>query len=793
MLNFAPFPYIPAVSTLILAVTISGTFDLPDDDAGDTAFAHQAVQTLLGRKPHSVAEVEALSTLIASRTREEVVDALMEEPEFSEYWTTVLADAMKVQRFGDFTQNAECFRQPEYLAAGGDPFELANHIRDAAPSAPFIDGDPAIADTFNGNDAIQAAVAVDDLMVAWRPWLFAVAVKNQNHTATKEERRDNYLLTAFNLRVDCISCHSSTYSTTEVYPDYGPTKNPWDRTSSPGWDLERTAFSNSATGIVNDGSAAAGWYTNGCKTCHGAQGKVAPVFAGGISPKVLTHRVPLLTVEQIAGQILNGGGEMGPQPNFDGDGNNANDAAHATTLAEYLHAQLGGYDDLTEFIKDSQFDHAAVPVAGPWGMNQSATSCNFGWSGQAIAGATSYALAGQTYTAPDMSDVIDAVSAGLAAIPGAAADGEFLARADRDLEPPAEPSMALAMMLVRNIADRLVEEVLGARLTLVHGLSRNDVQSTFLATVVNNMVVNADGRVVVSLKGALRSVIFSPYYNRRAPQYMAPSPDDPSRGAYQNPMAVNPWAATADPAGVPGAPDALGNNANGQGDLVHRRSPDQLLWSVHRELGWPAPYVYPKNTDPYPTSAFMEQIGRYRSDRKPGSTAWQLDTLLFWEAQVGACANPKPTKDDFVDKLVMQPLGGRPVPTVRDLILALKDRLLQEPLFTAGEEPAIKILLDAHFTAALGAGYTSADPLGELASAFTLTDLEGALRKYCGAVLMSPDYLLAGLPTVTTSVAAVPLYTVSLAGEPCAVAGAACSVADYTAHYTCALDGVGCP
>src|SRR5262245_27919053 len=151
------------------------------DDAGDVAYVHQLTQTLLGRRPRGTAEIQALLDIVAAHGREALADVLMAEPDYIERWLLVLADAMEVQRSGQFDVPTTCFNTPDYLVEGSTVVEaqlLADHIM-LGPSHtvfdPDGDGQP---NAWNLNDAMRAALMVDDLHVAWRPYLFVLAGKH---------------------------------------------------------------------------------------------------------------------------------------------------------------------------------------------------------------------------------------------------------------------------------------------------------------------------------------------------------------------------------------------------------------------------------------------------------------------------------------------------------------------------------------------------------------------------------------------------------------------------------------
>jgi hypothetical protein len=749
---------------------------IPVDDAGDTAFVHQALQAVLGRKPRGSVEVRALEDLERTYGRAAVVDVLLEQPEYVDYWTHVLADATQIQRSGDFAQKTKCTNKRRYLDdAGADASLLADHIRDASPTTAFTAGGAAAVE-WNLHDALRAGIMVDDLHVGWRPFLFALAGSHQR--GSELERRDNLMATAFGVRVDCVGCHASNYAATEVY-DYET--NDWDRASTLGYDLEVAAFG--ASSLIVDTSAATGdptdpaqMFVNKCQACHGSDGTTRPLVAGYPSAKSLVRRVPLLTDAGLEGVILNGSGAMGKQSDLDGDGDTDDDAELAADLRGFLRDQLGGFADLVAYVDNAQFldcsgasppsDCTSGAFAGPWGITD---DCGFHWSPTAASDAPSGKIfAGAASTEPDIGEIADAVAAGIAALPADVTIADPLAagvRADAALPLPADRTVGPAALLTSQLVDGIIEELSGGRLRLVHGMARNAYQVGATKHLLGHLVVDDGTRVRLSLRGVLRELLLSDVFNRNAPRDTAPDPDL-NGTAYQLPMWINPWA-EVEPGGA--VDESEGDDFNGQGDLLHRRSPNQLLWSLHHDLGWPAPEIDPGNQLTFPTSQFMTQIGRYEAVGVPGTTVWELDSLLLWENALGRCDN-QGTSDDFIDALVAgtydgtlsvaDPLfkGSRP-PRVRELLLTIKDRLLQEPVFSTNEAGESEETLVATFLAAsvLGSYGLTTPVLDATATSFVEADLERVLRDYCGALLLSPDYLIAAVPTIRASPVAAPL------------------------------------
>lgn len=121
---------------LVAALALSGCWwTTPAHDAGDEAFAAQAIEALLGRKPRGAAEIRALADLVASDGREAAIDVLFLQPEFVDYWTNVLADDLEIQRDGAMKVDGNCTAPallPEHLSTA-----LADHLATAPPDEPF--------------------------------------------------------------------------------------------------------------------------------------------------------------------------------------------------------------------------------------------------------------------------------------------------------------------------------------------------------------------------------------------------------------------------------------------------------------------------------------------------------------------------------------------------------------------------------------------------------------------------------------------------------------------------------
>ncbi len=788
--------HITATLTLCGLALCAGCYEpVTNDDAGDIAFVHQATQAILGRRPRGSREVSALLAIAQNpaQGRAAVVDVLLDEPDFVEYWLPVLADSLMIQREGDFSVKQACLKNPDFLsgcsgaACVAKAQKLADHVLDDIPSTPAEDlDDPpdGVADPFNMNDALRAALLLDDLTVAVRPAIFSLAGSPVSNGLRNPTRlRDHYMISLFNRNTECVGCHSSTYSTTE---NYG---NAWDRTATQGWDLEHKAFGthreiNPANGAsLSCGSStveAVYLATCGLSGCHESDGErlVAP-------GKRLTARVPVLSDDSLDSIIRYGTGSMLGQ-----------NIVCVNHMVQFLRDELGGFDDIKEYLRADQFDLGddVLPHEGPWGLD-----CGFNWEPDQYCGDPdqTYTFGGDEPSCTDVGNIAESVKDGLAALPDEPEGADQLHLARPDLPSTSTADVSVAILLASNLADDIVEELSAGRLTVPHGLSRSPEQAQALNIAVSHLAIERGGKTVLSLKNVLKKVVLSNMFNRHAPD----STTLPT--AYGLPMYLHPWAAVDPTSGA--VPDpANGDDANSQGDLIHRRSPNQLLWSLHKDLGWSAPSPFPSDTGSFfPTGDLMKQMGRFVSVDKPGRLTWSLDALALFESEIGLCgADPAPLapgatsltpkipgmEDDFISTLVSKAyhgdlntcLGNGNIclpPFVKGLALRLKDRLLQDPVLDTTvvngrtESGALAALFDAE----LGSS-------GSLDTQVTSHDhvlVERALRQYCNALVLSPDYLLSSMPVVTT-VTTAPTPDVCVAGEPC-------TAQEITDHYDAAL------
>jgi hypothetical protein len=321
---------------------------------------------------------------------------------------------------------------------------------------------------------------------------------------------------------------------------------------------------------------------------------------------------------------------------------------------------------------------------------------------------------------------------------------------------------ALAFLVAANIVDETWTAVMGSPLTIAINLPRNADQQAVLWNLTEALFI----RIHWSLKYLLRRILTSEHFNRLSPGAQAgllPAPGQPAPSTgYDMPLLFDPWV-QADPRCPPESPPGPvagsrcwppgppppsdpGHSAqsdperhfNAMTESVHRYSPRTLLGSVAAALGWNRPSRFPGSG--YPDVALTKAIGQFATDAQPGFSGVDFQGLLHWEAEHGVCDKTgKTAGDDWIDRVVaavpaFDAAHSTAPATLGDLVVTLKDWLL-------GDSRIVTSLLPPSEAQAL------ADLLGApLATpAAGVPDLGTRLRRACGVMLQSPQFMLAGI------------------------------------------------
>ncbi|HVO30704.1 MAG TPA: hypothetical protein VMV18_08205, partial [bacterium] len=274
-----------------------------------------------------------------------------------------------------------------------------------------------------------------------------------------------------------------------------------------------------------------------------------------------------------------------------------------------------------------------------------------------------------------------------------------------------DPDQAFAYLVGASISEGVWREVIGSGLTIANYFPRNEASRDELATLTNDLVASK-----FSLRRLLHDVVQSPYFNQLPPSAGC------TATAYSYPNVWDPWViGDSDPA----------KRKNSSADGVSALPARVLMRASYDALNWPLP-----DDKGFPTSDaqvdFYRGVGLFLKNSERGFRGLDFQARLVWEDRVAACANQSGSSD-AVD-VIVQKAGSTSGATVRDVVVALKDRLLGETTVDdstpagAAERAAVEALYG-----------TSLD-----SPASSAADLAGSTRKLCGVYLSTPQFLLSG-------------------------------------------------
>lgn len=333
----------------------------------------------------------------------------------------------------------------------------------------------------------------------------------------------------------------------------------------------------------------------------------------------------------------------------------------------------------------------------------------------------------------------------------------------------ADPDQALAWLITLSMVEDVWHEVVGTRLTIANYFPRNAASSEILDRLAKRFTTSG-----YSLKELLVEVVKSEYFDRK--------PAELGCGAtpYTYPNVYDPWViADADEA----------KRLNGPGDAVTPLGARTLMSAASSAMEWPIDddARFPDFGEPGceeltcsdamqycqfagaccstadytcagldPPVLLQRGIGVYLRNSEHGFRGLDFEARLTWEKTFGACTPPNGVANDFIDGL----LTRDPAATEEEIVVALKDRIIGEPEIVDDAERAAIVAL-----------------LGPIDQPATAID-EPKLRKLCGVLMQSPQFLMQGMagrggdvPRLTPPAASYDSVCASLAGKDIGLTG----------------------
>ena len=789
------------------------------DDAGDASFVRQAVPIVLGRKVRGHDELAMFVGLVQATDRTRFLRMLTHRssPHYAEYvehWSNFFVDKLRVHRETERDLRS-CFTP---LRSGPPNSNLAACIASNAPGV-SCRGTGTAASDFSMGDVLRSAIVADNLEPAYRAYLFPMVDQpSDGADATPLNRRDSvgetFAHVFLHRNLGCLGCHTTPNSVSgeidingqpsfwnrhhpvpgafelavygadsgrdhhEVHAPFrssrdltGSNQRPWQMQSSCGSFPARAAFPIDAA-VNLDGSTFDAFMTRNLgrqssvwdveETLRTGTGLLRTVglrrhrLLGSVAPSCTDHCVgvssppatpePPTAVKNLIATCAAGCHGAGSATGLE-----LHDAAPAPTdwLARVVSepAHTGRCTDFQYLVVPGQPDRSC--------LNHLIDS------GQMPPGGATQ----------QQKDDVRAWIAGLPA--GTGCDvGEASVCTPADNDNPA----ALAYLTAMNIVDQVWEEAMGNPLTIANYFPRNPFSRDILQNLTETVFVPSGW----SLRELLVKTLTSDQFNRRAADTTTLA------SAYvQQPIAkpfeVNDprFPPESVPGWAPGSPrpmpdffhlirhmreeEGRSRHRNAVGDGVYRYSAHNLLRSTHRALGWPSAN-HVNGGGIYPSDSLRKAMGQYFQDAEPGFRGVGFQALLRWEQEHGLCANKNgPAGGDWISEVVTRlqsPPSGVSY-TRADVAVLLRDWLLGDGTLAtavpAGQTSDERTLLAAVYG-------DLALPV-DVSTPAARTALDVQMRAHCGALLMSPQFLLAGI--APEAVGPKPALRVCRAGEPC--------------------------
>ena len=624
---------------------------------------------------------------------------------------------------------------------------------------------------FNMNDAIRAGILGRSLWVAWRAQVVPdqVFVNTTDIYGYELQASTRFWTGHLGRDPSCLSCHTSSYSTT----DARPRNHDWDRFFPPaGTGYNQVDVEGSALTVINGSTPAYGGL-------GGTLDYIRRMFRrDAMRPTAGSQGLRPWGMSTVC---TNSGHWKGFEPTIT-TGHPHGPAGIGNITASSTRGPLDLMNQYPSFVNGFSYSSSALAAVNVSGTGGSSTGVMASRCGSChYAGAP---LAPSLVTVvPQISDqklfnILRHGSMSMLPVSSNDADAWNLIANLRNVEGLTGPGNVryvdgedgIANLLAQQIVNKVVEDIQGYRLTVGHGFPRN-AQAGALMNELTRVFVGSGW----SLQSLLRYIVLTNAFNRNAPAETWSSGGTPLK--YELPMMAQPWAAEP-----PGGTHPADRNANGQGDLVHRENIPALFHHLHEALGWPDAAIIDNGL--WPWWYLQTALGRPTAhEANTGRHAVDLELLARWELEIARCNKPAAVRAadvvlapgvtatpttilppshwrDWIDVLRLNSTTW----TARDQIVSLKTRLISDPDLSTTEETFFAQLL----------GVSSLGVSGSTVS-------DAGLRRACGVLLSTPDYLLRRLPIQPT--------TTSPSQEVCLEAS--CTKAQFCSTYTSRIQTLG--
>ena len=670
---------------LLPVIAASGCMPSPEsDDNGNTSWVQQAVPELLGRRARGWEESHVLAQAVDFMGREKVSQAIMTKPEFVNHWTDLVMDHLQVQRKGDSgNRNAdyECWQTPKLAS---HDWKLARWVEAHNPdkSLSYAAINPGSLPTasprttsilpWNMNDLIRSALLLDDLSPVYLANLIPFQMNPGYNSESRRMGRER-LGNKFD----------------EIY-------------------LGRN---------------------QGCMSCH-SEAKSSSNTKNTVDDVsmewIRTHPQNFLVDEKIF--------------NFSGDefGFGSEDTINASHAPFNPHFRGGEFTDPWSInlscVRGRKFQNSVTGLT--LGLPNSVGNPHAAEGEPDPETPDNDPITASLATINGMHksilDVEQSLRAGMRSLSGTSLESHFLESGNDALN----PDEAMAYLVALNITNNVWQQIMGERLTIAHGYSRNVEQRDMHRFLTEDKLL--PGRW--SLRDVLTSILASSWFNRAAPYASNTAVFD---SPYQLPMVLDPWLALAPWSTTTPAPE---NEANSQGRVVHRYAPRTLVRSAASALDHPVRFDHlPTQTSP--DYQFAKNMGQYLNDYLPGMRSSDLVSVMTWSNEYGSCQKPSGQAEDWIDRLSAQAMAwdadnpSQPPLQLRDVVLTLKDRLIGEPNLDADVPDGMPGDFESQSIQGVFGGYSLSTPVSYIGEG----GLEDGARAYCGALVTSPQFMLAGI------------------------------------------------